>query len=141
MDPRSERVAEMFASLPDRDRVDRILDDLYDPDCVFADPLQTAEGIDAIRAMNRRLEKKLGDVEVEILGDAVSDATLVMRWVMTFKAPFMPGRASLEGVSWMEEGADGKFVRHTDYWDLATLIDDVAPVAKPVHDMVRRLAG
>jgi hypothetical protein len=141
MDPRSERIATMFASLADHEKVDAILDELYAPECVFSDPIQTVEGIEEIRAMNRRLERRLGDVDVDVLGDAVADNTLALRWVMTFKPWFLPGRGELEGVSWIEIGPDGKFVRHTDFWDMAALTEDIAPFMRPFHHVIRRLAG
>ncbi|MCW5828500.1 MAG: nuclear transport factor 2 family protein [Deltaproteobacteria bacterium] len=141
MDPRSLKVAEMFANLKDTARADAILNDLYDPACVFMDPIQKAEGLEAIRAMNRRLATKMGPVTVKLLGDALEDRTLVIRWVMTFKAPFMRKSGNLEGVSWMEFNAAGKCTRHTDYWDMGGLLDEVIPIAKPLHDVVRKLAG
>ncbi len=141
MDPRSLKVAEMFATLKDHAKSDTILNDLYDHSCIFSDPLQRADGLESIRAMNRRLATKMGDVTVKILGDAVSDRTLSIRWVMTFKAPFMLRPSDLEGVSWMEFNDAGKCVRHTDYWDMGALIDKVIPIAKPLHDVVRKLAG
>jgi len=141
MDPRSVKVGDMFANLGDHARSDAILDELYDPGCVFQDPLQRAEGLDAIRAMNRRLEKKMGAVTVKLLGDAVSEKTLTIRWVMTFRAPFMRKPGNLEGVSWMEFNDAGKCIRHTDYWDMGGMIDEVVPIAKPLHDLVRKFAG
>ena len=91
--------------------------------------------------MNRRLATKMGDVTVKLLGDAVSGRTLAIRWVMTFKAPFMFRSGTLEGVSWMEFNDAGKCIRHTDYWDMGGMIDQVLPIAKPLHDVVRKLAG
>ena len=141
MDPRSQAIGDLFANLGDHAIRDRVLGELYADDIVFHDPIQHIEGIDAFRKALGSMEKSLKDVEVRLLSDTVGERELAIRWEMDFRVPFLPFRATMAAVSWMEFGDDGKCHRHEDYWDMLGMFAQLLPFAKPIQKILQRAAA
>lgn len=141
MDPRSELIGKLFANLSDHNLRERVLGELYDDDIVFQDPIQRVEGLAAFRKALASMEKSLKDLEVRLISDAAGENRLAVRWEMDFRVPFVPFKATLPGVSWMEFREGGKCCRHTDYWDMLGMFSQLLPFTKPIQKILQRAAA
>jgi len=139
MDPRSKKIGDLFANVGDAAKARALIEELYDPSVVFQDPIQRLEGHEGLFQSTQSLSSKTRNIRVRILSDAAGKDTLAIRWEMDFQLPLLPSKATMRGVSWMEFGPGGKCVRHTDYWDMGDILDQLVPLARPLHDLVRKM--
>ncbi|SFD04450.1 SnoaL-like domain-containing protein [Thiohalospira halophila DSM 15071] len=114
------------------------LNRIYDEEARFRDPFNEVVGIAAIRRIFADMFEQAPDARFtvqEVIGAA---PLLYVRWDFTFT----PGRAkapwSVEGVSRLALGEDGRIVEHIDYWDPAAGIYERLPLLGTVLRWVRR---
>lgn len=114
------------------------LNRVYDEEARFRDPFNEVVGIVAIRRIFADMFEQAPDARFtvhEVIGAA---PLLYVRWGFTFT----PGRAkepwSVEGVSRLALGEDGRIVEHIDYWDPAAGIYERLPLLGAVLRRVRR---
>ena len=132
-------VAELFASLEDFSRAEALMEEIYDGNVYFQDPIQRVDGLKAFQEMNRRVVEKMPGLEVRVLGVTGNDQAVAAEWDMSFNT--LGRRVHLPGVSWLSFNAAGKCYRHVDYWDWMALSDQVVPAMKFMHDIMRKAVG
>ena len=138
MSAASDRMLELLECLDDSERVQAAVNELYAEDAVFKDPIQRVAGRKAIKKMWRSLGTLFKDVNVEILDQVEVDNKVVVHWIMVFDYKVWPAAVTIPGVSWLEMDAEGKFVTHTDYWDLWDFMKQSIPWVGSLRKLVGR---
>ena len=107
------------------------LAELYDPDVVFRDPLQTLRGRDAFIAMNRRILTRAKRLSFEVSSVAAGDGSVFLAWTMLYEPKLGP-TISFEGATHART-RDGLIIEHRDYWDLLSSLAASVPILRRVY--------
>jgi hypothetical protein len=136
----AERVREVLATF-DRDVETTLarLAELYDPDVVFRDPLQTLHGREAFLAMNRRIAKRARRLTFDVGEVACNAGWMFLAWVITYE-PHRGPTLVFEGVT-QARVRDGLIVEHRDHWDLASSLARSLPGVRHVYAAFARRLG
>lgn len=132
-------VEELFASLDNQTRAEEIMDEIYDANVYFQDPIQRVDGLENFKRMNDQVTGKVSGVNFKMIGLTGDDRAICAEWVMNFKA--LGRHIALPGVSWLSFNDAGRCYRHVDYWDWMGLSDQVVPGLKVMHDLLRKAAA
>jgi len=136
------RFAAEFASL-DADKLGR-LGELYSDDVHFTDPLHEVDGLAELQRYFAELYANVEQLHFEFIShDQVCEGQGYLRWLMSFRHPRLNrGQLiSLEGCSLLRWNADGKVVRHRDYFDAGALLYQHVPLlGSAIRWLQRRLA-
>lgn len=101
----------------------RCLDELerhYAADAWFKDPFHEVRGVAAIRAILAHTFAKLPGARFRVIRRFPgADGHAVILWAMDFTMPVTRRPTTIAGATHLEFDADGKVVRHRDYWDAA----------------------
>ena len=120
------------------------LRDLYSADVHFTDPLHDVCGLVELERYFSALYANVRQLNFEFTGhDEVCDGQGYLRWIMSYRHPRLNGGRliSLEGCSLLRWNADGKVVRHRDYFDAGALLYQHVPVlGAAIRLLQRRLA-
>jgi len=111
---------------------------IYAEEARFRDPFNEVVGLPAIRRIFADMFEQAPDARFAVHEVVGAAPLLYVRWGFTFT----PGRAkepwSVEGVSRLALGEDGRVVDHIDYWDPAAGIYERLPLLGTVLRWVRR---
>lgn len=110
-----------------------LVEEFYAHEAVFEDPLQRAEGLQAIQKMWRSMTKIFERIDGEILSELTEGNQTVVQWEMSFKYRLWPAEVRLPGVTWLTFDAQGKCLSHVDYWDAWAFLRRSFPLVKPVE--------
>jgi hypothetical protein len=128
----AERLRDILVSFErDADGAVTRLAELYDPDLVFRDPLQTLAGREAFLAMNRRVTARARRLQFDVTDTVGGVDSLFLSWRMTYE----PHR----GPTLVFEGATracvqgGVIVEQRDYWDLLSSVAQSLPVVRDLY--------
>ncbi len=129
INPPAENIEKFFNAF-NRDTM-YLVEDFYDPQIKFYDPLVTIEGRDELRRYYEGMYEGVEWVRFHFK-DEVSDGDQhVVFWTMVLKTKKMNGGKpiSVEGNSHIRfGGADGKAVYHRDYFDVGEMVYEHVPV-------------
>ena len=104
------------------------MDAVMAPAFRFVDPFNDVQGLEAVRQQFAHTYRRLRSVQITVHDRAVSGATLYLRWTFAFQMRAGGRRWSLEGMSEVRFGADGKALSHIDHWDAASQVYEHLPV-------------
>lgn len=137
-----QRFAREFARL-DAHSLDR-LGQLYAEGIHFSDPLHDVRGLPDLRRYFAQLYANVSALEFDFDGfDQVADGHGYLRWTMTYRHPRLRRGApiSLQGCSLLFWNANGKVVRHQDFFDAGALLYEHIPLLGcAIRWLRRRLA-
>lgn len=134
-----QRFALDFASL-DASNLDR-LGLLYADDIHFSDPLHDVHGLTELRRYFEQLYANVSQLDFDFSGfDQVQDGQGYLRWTMRYRHPRLQGGApiTLQGCSLLLWNAEGKVVRHQDFFDAGALLYEHIPLLGCVIRWLRR---
>lgn len=134
-----QRFARDFASL-DASNLDR-LGLLYADDIHFNDPLHDVHGLTELRRYFEQLYANVSQLDFDFSGfDQVQDGQGYLRWTMRYRHPRLQGGApiTLQGCSLLLWNAEGKVVRHQDFFDAGALLYEHIPLLGCVIRWLRR---
>jgi steroid Delta-isomerase len=107
------------------------LAELYDPDVVFRDPLQTLIGREAFMAMNRRILRRARRISFDV-ADAVAGAdSLFLTWSMTYEPLRGPTIVFLGSTHARVRG--GVITEQRDYWDFVSSLAASLPIVRRIY--------
>jgi SnoaL-like protein len=107
------------------------LAELYDPEIVFCDPLQTLTGREAFIAMNRRIIRRARSLSFDVK-EAMGDADrLFLTWAMNYR-PHRGPTILFEGATFARL-RDGLIAEQRDYWDLLSSVAHSLPGIRGVY--------
>jgi hypothetical protein len=105
------------------------LAEIYHPDVIFEDPIQSVQGREQVMEANRRLLRKAKQLRFEIHDAAQIDGRIFLTWTISFQPKLGP-TVHVEGASRLVL-REGLVASHRDYWDLAgSVLGTVPPVGK-----------
>lgn len=116
-----------------------VFDDVCDPDVRFADPFNDIRGLDGFKNVFWHMYATLDDPRFTIRDSAVGAKAGYIRWTFEFG---LRGRAmTIDGMSEVEFGSDGRVTAHVDHWDAGSQVYARVPVVGALVRWVRnRLA-
>lgn len=134
----AKQFAEGFAAL-DRHNLER-LNDLYDPQIHFTDPLHDVRGLDELHSYFENLYANISELQFEFLQcSAVDDEQALLRWNMSYRHPRLAGGKLIRvpGCS-LINFRQGKVYRHVDYYDAGALLYEHIPLLGQVIAWLKR---
>lgn len=101
---------------------------VYAEDAAFKDPFQAVQGVAAIQAIFAHMFQALEAPRFVILTEMAHADQVFLTWDLRFRAPRLgPHEQVIHGASHLLLGADGRIVRHRDYWDAAEELYEKVP--------------
>lgn len=116
-----------------------LVDEFYDSEVIFEDPIGRKEGIEELRAYYRKLYATVESIRFEIHSQRVGDEEFAP-WVMYLKASGLNGGSEIQvpGVSQLRYRPGGKVLYHRDYFDMGAFIYEHVPVLGSVLSYIKR---
>ncbi len=121
---------ELFYNQFSRDTM-YLVDDFYDPDVQFADPIVQLTDREQLRTYYQDMYDNVKDIEFKFDREIVQGDEHIVFWTMTMTTKRLnKGRPIVvEGVSHIRfGGGQGKAVYHRDYFDVGEMVYEHAPI-------------
>ncbi|MFN2382319.1 MAG: nuclear transport factor 2 family protein [Guyparkeria sp.] len=99
---------------------------VYADEARFVDPFNDVHGIEAIQAVFAHGFTQCPQMRFVVQSRAVDGNRALLRWRMECDAS--PPGLSIEGMSELVFGGDGRVVEHVDYWDPAAQLYERVPL-------------
>lgn len=113
-----------------------VLETVYASGARFVDPFNDVRGIEAIQAVFAHGFAQCSGMRFVVQARAVDGDHALLRWRMDCAAS--PQGVSIEGMSELVLGEDGRVVEHVDYWDPAAQLYERVPVLGWLMRLIRR---
>lgn len=115
---------------------------VYAEQAVFKDPFQQVQGVVAIQAIFARMFEQLQNPRFVVLTVVSQGQQGFLTWDLRFGAPRLgPGEQVIHGASHLQLDAQGRIVRHRDYWDAAEELYEKVPGLGVLMRWLKRRAG
>lgn len=115
------------------------LGDVYAPGVKFSDPINTAEGLPALKRVFEDLFKQLKDVQIAVNDAHGDDRTGFLLWTMRYQ--FRGRDRVIRGTSHLKFAADGRVIAQQDHWDASFVVYGEFPLLgwlmRTIQKMVR----
>ena len=121
---------------------DETVDNLYDVNAEFSDPLVEVSGINDIKGQFRSLKMILSSSQAKLIRGSLSGGdTLTIESQLDFEFKLLPKflRASIRIFSICDLD-ETKVIRHTDHWDVKSLVQNV-PIIGFLYNRFRPCFG
>ncbi|MGF1591630.1 MAG: nuclear transport factor 2 family protein [Kiloniellaceae bacterium] len=115
------------------------LEEVCAPGIRFRDPFNEVTGVDAYRRVLARMFADVGQPEFRVSARALAGSTCFLRWSFTFRSA-KGGKVTIEGVSEVAFGPDGRVTRHADFWDAGRIYERIPLLGGLVRLIRRRLS-
>jgi ketosteroid isomerase-like protein len=127
------RLTESVALLEqDPTRALESLKPLYAEDLRYESPIQTLRGRDRFLRLMGHMASRFTPFAMHIEDGLESTDRVFGRFRLSFKAPFLPQRLDIEGVTRCVI-QDGRIIEQRDYYDALSRALDAVPLAGPVY--------
>jgi limonene-1,2-epoxide hydrolase len=137
------RAVEFFQKL-DKDHME-LVDQFYDRNVVFQDPVHKLNGSAAVRTYYEGLYRNAAAIRFEYSKQLEDRDTVVLAWRMFLRTPAIDdGREiTVDGTSVITFGGpDGKAIAHRDYFDMGEFVYERVPVLRSIIRYIKgRMAG
>ena len=122
-----------------------LVDNFYDQNAVFQDPVHQLQGAASIKAYYAGLYQNVDSIRFDY-GKSVESGDMVsLTWTMYLKTEALNDgkEITVDGVSVLTfDGTAGKVIRHRDYFDMGEFVYERVPVLKSVVGYIKkRMAG
>jgi hypothetical protein len=115
------------------------LEDVYERELSFEDPINQASNIPELRALFEDLFKQLKQIRIEIKHHALGGKRHFISWHMAYTFRGKP--RSLDGVSEIELGPTSKVCWQRDYWDASTGVYAEFPLMRTALGALKKLVA
>lgn len=126
---REKRIDEAFNSYNGKNP--KVLDEFYDPEIVFEDPITKVSGVKELKDYYKHAYASVKEINFNFLNIVSSSNNYTCEWEMTLRVPSLNfGKAySVRGVSVLtfSEKTD-KVIKHHDYLDLGDMVYERIPL-------------
>lgn len=126
--------------LLDKNHLD-VVENFYDKNAIFQDPVHQITGTQAIRSYYAGLYEKVESIHFEYKRTSDIDNLVTLEWTMHLKSPSLnSGReVTLDGVSLITFGGkEGKVIFHRDYFDMGEFIYEKIPILNQVIQFIKK---
>ena len=127
------------------DRLDKdhlaLVEDFYDADAVFQDPIHMLRGAKSIRRYYEGLYKNVKSIRFEYPKGIESGDTVSLVWKMRLSTPAINNgkEITVDGVSIITFGGkEGKAISHRDYFDMGEFIYERVPILRSVISYIKK---
>lgn len=138
-----QKSVEIFQKL-DKNHME-LVDEFYDRNVVFQDPVHELRGVSAVRRYYEGLYRNVDAIRFDISRQFEDRDTVVLVWRMYLRTPSLnSGRElAVDGTSVITFGdPEGKAIAHRDYFDMGQFVYEQVPVLRSIIGYIkRRLAG
>jgi limonene-1,2-epoxide hydrolase len=138
-----QKVKDAFDHL-DKDHLN-VVEEFYDQDATFQDPVHKIKGTLAIRKYYEGLYKNVESIRFEYKNTSEVNDLVTLEWRMYLKAPTLNSgqEVTVDGVSLITFGGkEGKVILHRDYFDMGEFIYERVPVLGSVIRFIKnKMAG
>lgn len=134
-----QRAKDTFDHL-DKDHMS-IVDDFYDQNAVFQDPVHQIKGTNAIRAYYTGLYENVEAIRFEYKNSSEVNNLVTLEWRMFLKTPSLNSGKELtvDGVSLIRFSQEsGKVIYHRDYFDMGEFVYERVPVLSSIVGFIKR---
>jgi ketosteroid isomerase-like protein len=118
-----------------------LVEDFYDQDAVFQDPVHKIKGTKAIREYYTGLYKNVDAIRFEYRNASESGNFVTLEWRMHLKTPSLNSGKELtvDGVSLITFGGkEGKVIAHRDYFDMGEFVYERVPVLSSIVGFIKK---
>ena len=118
-----------------------VVDEFYDQDAVFQDPIHKIKGTAAIRKYYEGLYKNVESIRFEYKRTSEVGDLVTLEWRMYLKSPSLNSgnEMTVDGVSLMTFGGkEGKVISHRDYFDMGEFIYERVPLLGSVIGFIKK---
>ena len=117
----------------------KILDNFYDKNIHFLDPLGEHKGIDAVKSYYHRLYKNVQSIRFDFTQTVSQGNHHVVVWIMYLKAPALNSgkEITLHGNSMIKFNESNKVHYHRDYFDMGEFVYEGVPVLGSIIRMIK----
>jgi hypothetical protein len=116
-----------------------VFDAVCAPDVRFVDPFNDVRGLDRFKRIFRHMYDTLEDPRFTVLDSTVGARASYVRWRFDFA---VRGRTmSIDGMSELTFGSDGRLVEHVDHWDAGQIYARVPVIGALVRWVRGKLAA
>lgn len=117
-----------------------ILDEFYDKDVVFIDPLGEHQGLESVRSYYENLYKNVQEIRFDFSRHVESQDSLSSEWTMLLRASGLNGgdEVVVDGISVFKfDPLTRKVIYHRDYFDMGEFIYENVPVLGSVIRFIK----
>lgn len=124
-----EKIKDAFARL-DKNNL-QVVEEFYDRDADFQDPLGSMKGTKTIRAYYGEMYKNVKSIKFDFIDAVQQDKTVAAVWIMTYSTDSLNGgkEIQIQGNSIIKFGGrEDKVIYHRDYFDVGAMVYEHIPV-------------
>lgn len=135
-DARTQRVLQFYQSLTPQSVAQ--IDHVYDEQARFVDPFNDVQGAAAVRQIFTHMFANLDEPRFEVHSALTGGDTCLLLWTFHCRRQGRPQALSLQGMSHLRYGADGRVALHQDHWDPSRQIYERLPLLGALLRWLRR---
>jgi len=116
------------------------VDEFYDQDIVFKDPLVSFSNRPSLKDYYRRLYNNVSSIHFTFANEVVSGSECSFSWTMTMTCGLNKGEPmSVDGISTIRFGGkEGKAIYHRDYYDMGEFVYERIPVVNNIIKLIKK---
>ncbi len=136
-----ERSQEFFNKLSKETMV--LVDDFYDPQIVFEDPVHKLSGLQPLKDYYKNLYENVVSIRFDFKSAVESKNVVALEWQMVLVTPSLNSgkEITVDGSSFIEFGANGKAIRHRDYFDMGEFVYERIPLLRSIVGYIKNRLG
>lgn len=117
-----------------------LVDDFYDQDVVFKDPLVSFDNRQSLKNYYKGLYHQVNFIRFTFENEMVSKYKCSFSWTMEMSCGLNKGEPMLvDGISTIRFGGkEGKVVYHRDYYDMGEFVYERIPIVKNVVKFIKK---
>ena len=133
-----ERAKKFFNQL-NKDTME-LVDDFYDKEVVFKDPLVSFGDRQALKDYYKGLYDQVSFIRFTFENEVVSGSECSFSWKMEMTCGLNKGeKMSVDGISTIRFGGkEGKAIYHRDYYDMGEFVYERIPVVKSIIKLIKK---
>lgn len=120
-----------------RDDLDRLAD-LVDNDVRFVDPFNDVIGVKSMRRIFERMFAEFANPKFQVLNVGKAGDRWLMRWRFAARSLANGDLWTIDGMSEVACGPDGRVILHIDHWDAGRQVYERLPFIGAIIRAVRR---
>lgn len=117
------------------------LDDFYDQNIEFSDPIVKIKGIDAAKAYYAHVYKNVISIKFEFKEIHCDQNHYFAKWFMHLQVKGLNSQKpyTVEGISELKFGSNDKVIYHRDYLDIGAMVYERLPVLGKVIQKIKSM--
>ncbi len=135
---REKKTIDFFEKLS-IDTID-LVDEFYDPNATFLDPLGEHQGAESIKKYYRTLYKNVISIHFVLDKQTIAKDTHILPWTMYLKANGLNGGEEIvvTGISKIIFSKKNQVIYHRDYFDMGEFVYERIPVLKSIIAFIKK---